>query len=166
MLAQMMTALGERTRLYLETEMAIPVTAMADADNVPAAITLDEMTAIVGIGGPTDLLAAFSFSSGLADALFHRLIEMLGLPPEEAGEFRQAGLGEMANVIAGNWIAEFSPPGTRTTLTPPTLVEGAKDIPHIPRAIYRTLSIATESGSMSIYLIGPKNMFDLMLNAA
>jgi len=28
------------------------------------------------------------------------------------------------------------------------------------------VSIATEAGSLSIYLIGPKNKFDLQLNAA
>ncbi len=165
-LAHMMSSLGERTRSYLEAEMDIAVTAMADADNAPAEITLDHRTAIVGVGGEAGFLAAFSFSPELDETLFQRLALALGLVPDEAEDFREPGLGEMANVIAGNWIAEFSPPGTRTVLTPPVLVEGAKDIPRIPHAIYRTVSIATEVGSLSIYLIGPKNMFDLQLNAA
>lgn len=165
-LAQMMSSLGERTQLYLECETGIAVTAIAETDNAPAALALDHMTAVVGIGGDTGMLAAFSFSPQLAEALFLRLVEALGLPREEAEDFRAAGLSEMANVIAGNWIAEFSPPGTRTCLTPPVLVEGARHIHRAPQAIFRTLSIATEAGSLSIHLVGPKNMFDLYLNAA
>jgi CheY-specific phosphatase CheX len=165
-LTHMMAALAGATQSYLESEMDIAVTAIADADNTPDSLTLDHMTAVIGIGGESGLLATFCFSPELDESLFQRLSLALGLPPDEAKDFRPAGLTEMANVIAGNWIAEFSPPGTRTALTPPVLVEGTKAIPRIPHAIYRTVSIATEAGSLSIYLIGPKNMFDLQLNAA
>ena len=165
-MAPMLASLAERTRRYLTDEMAIAVHAVHDSDGHADALSLAQMTAVIGIGGPSGLLIAFSYSPELADALFQRMIAALEIPPHEAEAFRGASLTEILNVIAGNWIADFSPPGARVCLTPPVLVEGARHIHRVPNATFRTLLATTEFGPLNVHLIGPQNLFDLHLNAA
>lgn len=162
----MVPALAERTRQHLSGEMDIAVRDLHETDDITDALTLEHLTAVVGIGGPSGLLVAFTFSPQIAEALFQTTLVALGLPEDEAEAFRDACLTEFANVIAGNWIADFAQPGTPVCLTPPVLVEGAKRIHHVPNATFHSLSVHTDAGRLDIHLVGPQNRFDLHLNAA
>lgn len=165
-LERMVASLADRTSFYLTAEMAIDVTGIRDSGTGLEALTLGPLTAVVGVGGPSGMLVAFSYSPELADALFLRMADALDLAAGEEDTYRDASLSEIANVITGNWIADFSRPGERVPLTPPVILEGAKRIHHVPNATFRNITTITSEGSLSIYLIGPQNMFDHFLNAA
>jgi len=164
-LERMVASLADRTALYLTAEMALDVTDVHDAGTDLKALTLEPLTAVVGVGGPSGMLVAFSYSPELADTLFLRMADALDLSAEEEDAYRDASLTEIANVITGNWIADFSRPGERVSLTPPMILEGAKRIHHVPNATFRSITTRTDEGSLSIYLIGPQNMFEHFLNA-
>ena len=162
---RMVASLADRTALYLTAEMAIDVTGVHDAGRGLEALTLEPLTAVVGVGGPSGMLVAFSYSPELADALFLRMADALDLSADDEDAYRDASLSEIANVITGNWIADFSRPGERVSLTPPVILEGATRIHQVPNATFRCITTITGEGSLGIYLIGPQNMFDHFLNA-
>ena len=162
---RMVTALADRTTLYLASHMAIDVTDVENAGQGLDALTLEHLTAVVGVGGPSGVLVAFSYSPGLADALFQHTADALGFSEDEGDVLRDACLSEIANVITGNWIADFAPPGERISMTPPVVLEGARHIHHVPDATFRSITTVTKEGPLSIYLIGPQNMFDQFLDA-
>lgn len=162
----MLAALAERTRQHLGAEMDITVQSLSEADTLADPLTLEHLTAVMGIGGPSGLLLAFSFSPGLAETLFQRTLDALGLPEEDAAAFRDACLTEFANVVAGRWIGDFAPPDTRISLTPPVLIEGARRIHRVPNATFHSLATDTDSGRLGIHLIGPQSRYDLHLEAA
>lgn len=164
-LERMVAALADRTAFYLAKEMAIDVTDVREAGDRFEALTLEHLTALVGVGGPSGMLVAFSYSPELADALVQRMADALELSDDEVDAYRDASLSEIANVITGNWIADFAPPGERVSLTPPVILEGARRIHRVPDATFRSVTTVTHEGLLSIYLIGPQNMFDHFLNA-
>jgi CheY-specific phosphatase CheX len=155
------TTLAGRTRCYLADQASIEVmdvqTSTEDVDH----LTLRHTTAIIGLGG---LLIAFSFPREMIDVLYERLTADIEIPVGQEAVYRDAAVTEAANVIAGNCTADLAGPGERIALSPPVLLEDARQIHRLKNAMFGTVSINTRQGSFDIHMVGPRDMFDARLN--
>ncbi len=90
----------------------------------------DEFTALVGLAG--SLCGVLSIRCANQSA---RLMasKMLGMPPEEVDNDSWDALGEVANMIAGNFKGKLSGIGNHCMLSVPTIIVGSD---------YRTRSLA------------------------
>lgn len=87
-----------------------------------AADAESEVTAVVGIAG--ELCGALNFACGTAAARMMAAC-MLGVDEAEAGEQQWDAIGEIANMIAGNFKAKLPGIGERSMLSVPTIVVGS-----------------------------------------
>ena len=164
-LERMVSSLEMRTRNYLTDEMDIAVSDVRHQGRDLESLKLENLTAVIGIGGPSGLLVAFSFCARMADTLYRRTTASLKIPPGKEDVYRDAALVEIANVIVGNWIADFASRDEHVSMTPPVILEGANRIHHVPNATFRSIAMATGEGALFMHLVGPRNMFDHYLNA-
>jgi chemotaxis protein CheX len=97
----------------------------ADANSVKS----DNMaTAFIGLGG--DLCGVVSVITTLEGA---RLMAsaMLGLPPEETGDSTWDALGEICNMVAGNFKGKLAGIYDHCVLSLPTVINGADYRMHV-----------------------------------
>ena len=142
--------LAGRTRSYLAEQADIGVSeehAVTDGVNH---LKLRKATAIVGIGGNTGMLIAFSFSQPMIDALYERLTAGIAVPPDQKSELRDATVIEVANIIVGNCTEDFARLDDR--------------IYRKTDAMFGTVSMVTPHGSLDIHIVGPRAMFEAQLN--
>ena len=156
--------LAGRTRSYLAEQADIGVSeehAVTDGVNH---LKLRKATAIVGIGGNTGMLIAFSFSQPMIDALYERLTAGIAVPPDQKSELRDATVIEVANIIVGNCTEDFARFDDRISLSPPVLLADSKSIYPKTDAMFGTVSMVTPHGSLDIHIVGPRAMFEAQLN--
>jgi CheY-specific phosphatase CheX len=165
-LEKALDAVAERARNYLQNEAAINITRVRKAVNGVHSVTLENLTAMIGIGGPSGILAAFNYSPELSDALFRHTTQGLDVSADEEQIFRHGTLTEFANVILGNAIPDAFPFGESISMTPPVILEGATRIHYRDDTVFGCVSIATDRGSLDIHLVGPQKMFDQYLKSA
>lgn len=156
--------LAAKARDYLANEAGIAVSDVHVAiDNVEH-LKLRELTAVIGVGGDVGVLVAVSFSQPMADALFARLTAGLTIPPGQEADFREATVTEAANVIIGHCTGDFEKDGSYVSLSPPILLEDARSIFRMKNAKFGTVQITSPQGAMDIHLIGPRGIFDEVMN--
>lgn len=81
-----------------------------------------EITAVIGVAGK--ICGVFSIRcSGRAAALM--TAAMLGLPSEEVTKQTWDGVGEICNMVAGNFKTKLNEMGDQCLLSVPTVVSGA-----------------------------------------
>lgn len=81
-----------------------------------------EFTAMVGLAG--QLCGVFSIRTS-ALAARNMASKMLGISPEEVGQESWDAIGEIANMVAGNFKAKLSGMGNHCMLSVPTVITGA-----------------------------------------
>ena len=91
-----------------------PYTATAVADD-------DEFTALVGLAG--SLCGVLTIRCANQSARIMASL-MLGMPPEEVNNDSWDALGEVANMIAGNFKGKLSGIGNHCMLSVPTIIVG------------------------------------------
>jgi chemotaxis protein CheX len=90
---------------------------------VPAAVAeADEFTALVGLAG--SLCGVLSIRCANQSARIMASL-MLGMPPEEVDNDSWDALGEVANMIAGNFKGKLSGIGNHCMLSVPTIIVGS-----------------------------------------
>ena|SRR5581483_6553150 len=82
----------------------------------------NEVTAVVGIAG--ELCGVFNFACGTPAARM-MAAKMLGIEEELAGEQQWDALGEICNMIAGNFKSKLPGIGEHCMLSVPTIVVGS-----------------------------------------
>ena len=89
----------------------------------PAAVAEnDEFTALVGLAG--SLCGMLSIRCANQSARIMASL-MLGMPPEEVNDDSWDALGEVANMIAGNFKGKLSGIGNHCMLSVPTIIVGS-----------------------------------------
>ena len=81
-----------------------------------------EFTALVGLAGSLCGVLSIRCSSQAARVMASK---MLGMPPEEVDRDSLDALGEIANMIAGNFKGKLSGVGNHCMLSVPTIIEGS-----------------------------------------
>ncbi len=90
----------------------------------------DEFTALVGLAGSLCGVLSIRCANHSARLMASK---MLGMPPEEVDNDSWDALGEVANMIAGNFKGKLSGIGNHCMLSVPTIIVGSD---------YRTRSLA------------------------
>lgn len=81
-----------------------------------------EVTAVVGIAG--ELCGVLNFACGTSTAR-RMAARMLGIEEEDAGDQQWDAIGEICNMVAGNFKAKLPRLGERCMLSVPTIVVGS-----------------------------------------
>src|SRR3569833_1256334 len=87
-----------------------------------SAVSTAEVTAVVGMAGA--LCGVLNFACGINAA---RMVagHMLGMDPAEVGDQQWDAIGEVCNMVAGNFKAKLPGIGERCMLSVPTIVVGS-----------------------------------------
>ena len=151
---------------YFMDEMEIEALPGAPFSGDIKSLSVRDIIAIIGLGGPVSLLVAFSFDRSLLEAMFTVATAGLDIAEDERETFMREVAAETINVVLGHSTADLSTYGNNVTLSPPVLIEDASKV-HKPRGAYfTTVTITTGSGSFDIDFIAPKHLFKASLNEA
>jgi chemotaxis protein CheX len=88
----------------------------------PDAAVQSEFTAMVGLAGQLCGVLSIRCSAQAASLMASK---MLGISPIEAGQESWDAIGEIANMVAGNFKAKLSGMGNHCMLSVPTVITGA-----------------------------------------
>jgi chemotaxis protein CheX len=94
----------------------------APADDSPAIANNGEFTALVGLAGSLCGVLSIRCNNQAARIMAGK---MLGMPPEEVDNDSWDALGEIANMIAGNFKGKLSGIGNHCMLSVPTIIVGS-----------------------------------------
>jgi len=144
----------------LQSEFGIGVTETYQDKGHIDTLELYDLTAIVGIGGPINLLAAFSFEQSLIDAIYLRITEEIDVPAGEEDIYREAAAAEIVNTIIGNCTADIELRVQDISLTPPIILDKAKQIQRTKDEMFFSQRLRTRAGRMTINLVGPIDLLD------
>ncbi len=113
-------AAGEVFELMLNCQLTLPIAAEEKAMDV---------TAMVGLAG--QLCGVLSVSCG-QNAAALMTSKMLGVEPEKVGPEASDALGEICNMVAGNFKNKIAGLGDGCLLSPPTVITGTNYNLHSP----------------------------------
>ncbi len=164
LIAEVVAATLARTRSYFEEEFAIGVDDVSQDRGDIDMLDIHDLTAIVGVGGPVNLLVAFSFEQRLVDTLFQRMTADIDVPAGEEDVYRSAAAAEIVNTIIGNCTSDFQQQDRGIALTPPVILNKAKHLQRMKNAVFVSRTLNTEFGCVDINLVGPTELFDDSLN--
>lgn len=99
--------------IMLGTSLQPYVSASAPSDG--------EFTALVGLAGSLCGVLSICCANQSASIMAGR---MLGMPPEDVGDDSWDALGEIANMVAGNFKGKLSGVGNHCMLSVPTIIVG------------------------------------------
>jgi len=165
LITDVMGSLLRRTIHYFDAELGMPLAELSNGCKcTPDSLFLYDMTAIIGVGGNINFLVAFSFESGLVDAIYSRTIDDLDVPAEEEQLYRESVVAEIVNIIVGNSTADYQLQDNNISITPPIVLSMAKRIHRTKGAVFICRGLKTEFGHMCIDLVGPSELFDSNLD--
>ena len=153
-----------RVHTYFSTAMALECISTSENMGDLELLDLRYLTVIIGIGGSIGLLIAFSFPRELIEVLYRRFTADIVVPADEEDHYRREAAAEMTNIIIGNCTAEFRTPGERISISPPVVLEEARQIQRMKDAMFCRTSVVTEAGVLDVNFVGPKELFDSSLN--
>ena len=162
--SRLVQAIGDRTVSYLKNELTIPVRGTEVHMRDVKRMQLLHLTSILSVEADIRMLIAFSFDRELTERVFIASTEGLEITEDEAEMMREETVSELINIIVGNAMADLAATGTIIPISPPIIINEAKNITRNKGATFYTLDIVTDSGMLSIHFIGPKELFDLSLN--
>ncbi len=88
----------------------------------PEPVTGIEFTAMVGLAG---IVCGVMSIRCCHESATHVAPAMLGLPPKDAGEHAWDAMGELANMVAGNFKNKIDGMSDKCLLSVPTVITGA-----------------------------------------
>jgi len=88
----------------------------------PEKMKFAEFTSVVGLAGPITGIVTIRCTGKAAIIIASR---MLGLPPAEVGADMFDALGEICNMVAGNFKSKLGENGEKTMLSVPTVIKGS-----------------------------------------
>ena len=162
--SRLVQAIGDRTVGYLKDELEITVRGTTAHMQDVKRMQLLHLTSILSVEADIRMLIAFSFDREMTERVFLASTEGLEIADDEQEMMREETVAELINIIVGNAMADLASMGTVIPISPPIIINEAKNITRNKGATFYTLDIITDSGMLSIHFIGPKELFDLNLN--
>jgi CheY-specific phosphatase CheX len=148
------------TKAHFQDELGIVIasttTSLSGEIN---ALALRKLTAIVSLGGPVNILAAFSFDQLLADHLMEVETTGLTLTPDERPQFLLDTVAETINVVLGHATTELAEVGNAVVLSAPVVLEDGGKLRRPKGAIFISVSHETAHGVLDVDLIAPRHLF-------
>jgi CheY-like chemotaxis protein/CheY-specific phosphatase CheX len=159
-----MAAVLTRTRDYLQEEIGLKVNRAKPRIGNVDSLQLRDVTAVVCTDGPVKLHIAFSFQRRLLEHLREKVTANLDIQAEEQELFLRETAAETLNFILGHATADLAEDGNDMRLSPPAVLDEERNIPRPKKAIFTSIEMATDHGTLDINFIGPSELFDQKLN--
>lgn len=165
---RLMTVITDGTIRFLKEETALDAREnQLKFEDMPR-LRLKDLSSLISIGGQLNIYVVFSFEETLINKIFENYTDDLdldpGLDPEERTEYMEETAGEMINIITGNAMVSFQEKGSAIHFSPPIIIPEAKRIVRHKNAKFITSDVDTAHGTMSIFLVGPRELFDEKLD--
>ncbi len=161
---QLMRALADQTKSFLESEIAISVHDMNFDQHPITNLELSFLTSVISVNSSINMFFAFSFEKDLIYSILEVFTEGLDYTADEEDLYLEETASEMLNIVVGNSTPEFSADGSAVSISAPIVITEAKSIIKHNQATFYAAKIRTDKGVLHIYLIGPKHLFDDALN--
>lgn len=159
-----MAAVLTRTRDYLQQEIGLSVIRAEPRTGNMDALRLRDVTAAACTGGPVRLIIAFSFQRPLLEHIREVVTAAIDVRPDERELFLRETAAETANFILGHATADLAEDGDDMVLSPPTVLDGERNITRPRKAIFTSIEMMTSHGTLEINFVGPPELFDNQLN--
>lgn len=162
-LEQMMKVITDRTSGFLKEETYINVESnefVFDNNQPPV---LKHLTALVSINSNINVYIAFSFDEPLIEQAFTAFTADIDIEPDEREEYIEETASEIINIVIGNATADFQDKKAVVSFSPPVVISNAKRLVHHKDAKFFTSNLHTNHGEMSIFCIGPSQLFNEQL---
>lgn len=157
---RLMDAVTDRTISFLNQEVDLQISKKTfDLEN-HLYMKLKSLSSLISIGGKFNAYIVFSFDEELIFQIFKKYTNGLDLPLEDEATDIEETAGEMLNIIIGNTLTLFQDKGEAIYFSPPIVISEAKRIVRCNEAKFFQSSLDTSYGTMSIFLVGPKELFD------
>ncbi len=153
----------ERTREYLRDEIGMEVLSVRRRVEDVRRLGLRYLTSLLAVGGDLEVYLAFTFDESLIRKICEIYTRDLE-PAEDDDVYLSETAGDMINVIVGNSLSVMSDKCPAVSLSPPVFIREGKLLTKRRHARFLMLRLLLDSGEMSIFCIGPKEIFDEQLN--
>jgi len=155
-----MDAVTQRTISFLSQEIRLETTRETIAVENPLYMKLKSVSSLISIGGKFNAYIVFSFDKELISQIFKIYTKGLDLPIEDEATDIEETAAEMMNIIIGNALTHLQDKGEAIYFSPPIVISEAKRIVQCNNAKFFRSSLHTPFGAMSIFIAGPKELFD------
>ncbi len=161
---QLIDVITDKTIFFLDKETGLKVISTTFDANDPSHLDLKRISSLISIGGSFNAYVVFSFDRDLIFQIFKNYTKELDLVPEEQAADIEETAGEMLNIIIGNSLTPFQKKGEAIHCSPPIIISEAKRIMQYRDAKFFQSALQTAYGTMKIFLVGPKELFDTELD--
>jgi len=155
---------GDLVTQYLAVEFKIKTRSVKYQFHDVHRLKLKYLTSIMAVEGQLHVLFAFSFDKQLINKIMQIYTAEIDTSDIAEEAYIEETAADMINLVLGNSLKCFSISGKTIQLTPPVVITEAKTIYRNKQAKFLTADIVTHKGSLQIYCIGPKVLFDSELN--
>ena len=159
--SSIMTVVETRTAAFAEAELGLIPRRVDRTLCDLGALSLRDVNALITVGPRTGLYVIFSYDQALIADMMRRYSPEL--EDDEADIIHDAAR-EIVNVIIGNCTADLAKAGETLTLSPPLSISDTKVVHWHRGSSYVVLSLAFDSGVLDVAFIGPRPLFDRVLN--
>ena len=158
---RIMACVLERTRQHFEDELGIAFLATTPfSEGKIDALALRHLTAIISVGGPASVLAAFSFDRSLAAFLLEVETAGLSLTEDERPQFLLDTVAETINIVLGHSTADLTEAGNPVVLSAPMVLEDGGRLHRPKGAVFTCVSHQTAHGQLDVDFFLPIHLFN------
>ena len=163
-LFHLVEVVAKRSMTFLQEEIDLDVSNQEIKLEDVHKLELKYLTSLMSIEGPLKVYLAFSFEQDLLERVFQVYSEDIEIEEDEVDMYLEETAGDVINIILGNATADLSNEGPAIYLSPPVIITEAKNIVRHRGAQFITTDLVTDYGNLSVYCVGPKDLFDELLN--
>ncbi len=157
---RLIDVITDKTISFLDKEASLKVIDKKFKVNDMPYMDLENISSLISIGGDFNAYIVFSFDKDLIFQIFKKYTKGLDLVPEEQEADIEETAGEMLNIIIGNTLTLFQSNGKAIHFSPPIIIPEAKRIIRYHKAKFFQSALNTDYGTMRIFLVGPKELFN------
>lgn len=154
----------KRAQNFLTEEVFLELVSTEITCDKTNMLNLKSITAIQGINSNIGLFIAMSFDEPIITKICDVMTEGLDIPEDERQLYVEETAGEILNIIVGNATSDFQIKGNAIKVSPPIIIKDAKNVIRHKDAYFYTANLQTDVGEISLYIVGPRDLFDQTLN--
>jgi|GEM_PF-500524 CheY-specific phosphatase CheX len=155
-----MHVVARRTDMFLRSQIGLTVNGCSHHADGVQCLELKDLTSLVSVGGSLNMIIAFSFDAGLIAHISQKFTDGIAVGDDERELYLNDAASEMINTIIGNCTAELAERNAVISMSPPVIITGARSVHRAQDAKFFSVTMSLSKGSMGIYFIGPRGLFD------
>ena len=143
-----------QTKLFLQEDMGLTIVNVDTTALISEALSLNQHTSMIGVGGKLNLMTVISFDDELISKLVELFMDGDEVAEDELEDVMESVTGEVINTIIGLAIPTFPNRGKGVTITPPITINDASSLKKHKNSNIVSANFTTTFGSLSISAIG------------